>query len=83
MPDIAKELYGVLKNKFNVIYDEKDAIGRRYRRADEIGVPICITVDSQTLIDKTITLRNRDNLIQHRVAIEECYEEILKAFSKF
>ncbi|MFN7037985.1 MAG: glycine--tRNA ligase [Alphaproteobacteria bacterium] len=83
MPEIAKDLYGKLKTKLNVTYDEKDAIGRRYRRADEIGVPICITIDGQTLIDNTVTFRHRDSLKQWRVKIEDCLNSLEKAFEEF
>src|SRR4029453_18426908 len=53
MPEIAKDIYRGLKQRFNVFYDEKGAVGRGYRRQDEIGTPFCITVDSQTLVDRT------------------------------
>jgi glycyl-tRNA synthetase len=76
MPEIARELFGALKRRFNAVYDEKDSIGRRYRRADEIGIPICITIDSISLVEPTVTIRYRDNLEQTRVRIEDC-EKIL------
>ena len=60
-----------LKFDFNCIYEEKDAIGKRYRRQDAIGTPYCITVDHQTLEDNCVTLRNRDTMQQERVAISE------------
>ena len=72
MPEIAKELYGVLKSEYNVFYDEKGAVGRRYRRQDEAGTPYCITIDGQTLDDKTVTVRDRDSLEQIRVKLDEC-----------
>jgi glycyl-tRNA synthetase len=78
MPEVAAEVYGALKKKFNVFYDEKAAIGRRYRRQDEIGTPYCITIDSQTLQDRTVTIRDRDSLEQWRVAIDDCVAEIDK-----
>jgi glycyl-tRNA synthetase len=71
MPDIAKEIYRELKRNFAVFYDEGGSIGRRYRRQDESGTPFCITVDSQTLDDQTVTVRDRDTTIQVRVAISE------------
>ena len=52
-------------------YDEKDAIGRRYRRQDAIGTPFCITVDNQTLADNTVTIRERDSMQQHRIPADE------------
>ncbi len=76
MPEIAKDIYGELKKKFNVFYDEKAAVGRRYRRQDEIGTPYCITVDSQTLVDKTVTIRDRDSLEQWRVKIDDVVSEV-------
>jgi glycyl-tRNA synthetase len=76
MPEIAKDIYGALKQKFNVFYDEKAAVGRRYRRQDEIGTPYCITVDSQSLQDKTVTVRDRDTLEQWRVKIDDVVGEI-------
>lgn len=71
LPEIAKEIISDLKWEFNVIYDEKDAVGRRYRRQDANGTPFCITVDHQTLEDKTVTIRHRDTMEQQRVAISE------------
>ncbi|MFN7841592.1 MAG: His/Gly/Thr/Pro-type tRNA ligase C-terminal domain-containing protein, partial [Pirellula sp.] len=76
MPEIAKDIYGELKKKLNVFYDEKAAVGRRYRRQDEIGTPYCITVDSQTLVDKTVTIRDRDSLEQWRVKIDDVVSEV-------
>jgi glycyl-tRNA synthetase len=55
----------------NVQYDEKDAIGRRYRRQDAIGTPLCITVDHDTLTDHAVTIRDRDTMMQERVAIDQ------------
>jgi glycyl-tRNA synthetase len=76
MPEIAKEIYSALKPHMNVFYDEKGAVGRRYRRQDEIGTPFCITVDGQTLTDGTVTIRDRDTLKQWRVKKEDCLSEI-------
>jgi len=67
MPEVAGEIYRTLKRRWNVFYDEKGSIGRRYRRQDESGTPLCITVDQQTLADGTVTLRNRDTTRQDRV----------------
>jgi len=67
MPDVAEKIYRDLKQQFPAFYDEKGAIGRRYRRQDEAGTPICITVDGQTLADGTVTFRDRDSLRQWRV----------------
>ncbi|WP_146584260.1 glycine--tRNA ligase [Posidoniimonas polymericola] len=76
MPEIARDLYRALKKKMPVEYDEKSAIGRRYRRQDEIGTPYCLTVDGQTLEDQTVTLRDRDSLEQVRVKLDDVQSEI-------
>jgi glycyl-tRNA synthetase len=76
MPEIAKEIYSALKPHMTVFYDEKGAVGRRYRRQDEAGTPFCITIDGQTLQDGTVTLRDRDSLQQWRVKKEDCLAEI-------
>ena len=60
-----------LKFDFNLVYDEKDAIGRRYRRQDAIGTPYCITIDHDSLKNETVTIRDRDSMKQDRVKIEE------------
>ncbi|MBT8313737.1 MAG: glycine--tRNA ligase [Maribacter sp.] len=69
LPEIAHKIIEDLKWDFNVIYDEKDAVGRRYRRQDAAGTPICITVDHQTLEDGTVTIRHRDTMEQQRIVI--------------
>ncbi|MDR2438632.1 MAG: glycine--tRNA ligase [Planctomycetaceae bacterium] len=71
MPEVATEIYGELKKNFSAFYDDKGAVGRRYRRQDEIGTPYCVTVDGQTLQDNTVTLRDRDSLQQIRVKKDE------------
>ena len=76
MPEIAREIYAQLKPHLNVFYDEKGAVGRRYRRQDEIGTPFCITVDGQTLSDGTVTIRDRDTLKQWRVQKDKCLDEL-------
>jgi glycyl-tRNA synthetase len=76
MPEIAKEIYTALKPHMNVFYDEKAAVGRRYRRQDEVGTPYCITVDGQTLADGTVTVRDRDTLEQWRVKKDDVVSEI-------
>ena len=70
LPELAKSIVDQLQWDFNVIYDEKDAVGRRYRRQDAAGTPYCITVDHQSLEDQTVTLRNRDTMEQIRVSID-------------
>lgn len=69
LPEKAQEIMNLLKFDFRCFYEEKDAIGKRYRRQDAIGTPYCITVDHQTLQDNTVTIRNRDTMKQERVAI--------------
>jgi glycyl-tRNA synthetase len=76
MPEVAKEIYKALKPHFNVFYDEKGAVGRRYRRQDEVGTPFCITVDGQTMTDGSVTIRDRDSLRQWRVQKEECVDAV-------
>jgi glycyl-tRNA synthetase len=71
MPEKAQEIYRSLKRRYRVSYDEKGAIGRRYRRQDEAGTPFCITVDGETLADGTVTVRERDTCEQRRVGIGE------------
>lgn len=71
LPEKAREILKPLQYQFMCQYDEKDAIGRRYRRQDAIGTPYCITVDNQTLEDNTVTLRDRDSMQQERIAVPE------------
>ncbi|MCH1417571.1 MAG: glycine--tRNA ligase [Flavobacteriaceae bacterium] len=71
LPDLAHEIVNSLKWEQAVSYDEKDAVGRRYRRQDALGTPYCITVDHQSLEDKTVTLRDRDSMEQERIAIAD------------
>jgi glycyl-tRNA synthetase len=71
LPDLAHEIVDSLKWEQAVSYDEKDAVGRRYRRQDALGTPYCITVDHQSLEDKTVTLRDRDSMEQERIAIAD------------
>jgi glycyl-tRNA synthetase len=78
MPEKAREIIDGLKDDFMCQYDEKDAIGRRYRRQDAIGTPYCITVDHQTLEDNTVTIRERDSMKQDRISIDEISEIIRK-----
>lgn len=70
MDKMARQLYDQLKYKFQLQYDEKDSIGRRYRRQDAIGTPYCITIDTQSLEDNTVTLRHRDTMLQERIHID-------------
>lgn len=76
LPEIAEKIVEDLRWEFNIAYDEKDAVGRRYRRQDAVGTPLCITVDHQTLEDETVTIRYRDSMEQKRVAILELSQRI-------
>ncbi len=78
LPEIAHKIIADLRLDFNVIYDEKDAVGRRYRRQDAAGTPFCITVDHQTLEDNTVTIRHRDTMEQKRIAIKDITSNIEK-----
>lgn len=78
LPEIALDIFNDLRFDFNVAYDEKDAVGRRYRRQDAVGTPFCITVDHQTKEDNTVTIRHRDTMEQQRVPISALRELILK-----
>lgn len=79
---VAEKIYKDLRMKFKVEYDDSGAIGKRYRRQDEIGTPFAITVDYDTLKDKAVTLRDRDSTKQKRVKIEELAEKIEKLMQK-
>ena len=70
-PEVAREVVAALRGRMQTEYDEGGSIGKRYRRQDEIGTPFCVTVDHQTLEDRTVTVRDRDSLAQERVAIDE------------
>jgi glycyl-tRNA synthetase len=67
-----------LQHDFMCQYDEKDAIGRRYRRQDAIGTPFCITIDTQTMEDNTVTIRYRDTMQQERIAIADIVNVVKK-----
>ncbi len=71
LPELAESIVKDLKFDFNIAYDEKDTVGKRYRRQDAYGTPFCITVDHQSLEDKTVTVRHRDTMIQERIAIDK------------
>lgn len=70
LPEYAEKIFNDLKFDYNVMYEDKDAIGKRYRRQDAIGTPYCITVDHDTLSDHTVTIRNRDTMKQERVSVD-------------
>jgi len=71
LPDISRKIISDLKFDFNCQYDEKDSIGKRYRRQDAIGTPYCITIDYQTVQDETVTIRYRDSMLQERVPVAQ------------
>ncbi len=71
LPELSESIMNSLKFDFNLAYDEKDTIGKRYRRHDAIGTPFCITVDHQSIEDKTVTIRYRDTMKQSRIKIDE------------
>lgn len=71
LPEKAREIMSGLQHDFMCFYEEKDAIGKRYRRQDAIGTPYCITVDHQTLKDNTVTIRERDTMKQERISVDE------------
>jgi len=73
LPDKAREIMDALKFEFNCQYDEKDSPGKRYRRQDAIGTPYCVMVDHQTLEDNTVTIRDRDTMLQDRVKMDELH----------
>jgi glycyl-tRNA synthetase len=81
LPEKAKEIVDLLKHDFNLQFDDKDAIGRRYRRQDAIGTPYCITIDNESLTDHTVTIRERDSMQQERVAIQDLHAIIEKKVS--
>jgi glycyl-tRNA synthetase len=74
LPELAESIMRDLKFDFMLAYDEKDTVGKRYRRQDAIGTPFCITVDHQSLEDKTVTIRHRDTMKQDRVAIADLHK---------
>ena len=81
LSEYATKLYNDLKLHYNIAYDEKDAVGRRYRRQDAIGTPICLTVDHESLNDNCVTLRFRDSMKQIRINISKISDEIDKRIS--
>ncbi|MEM6785679.1 MAG: glycine--tRNA ligase, partial [Bacteroidota bacterium] len=76
MPERAQAIAADLRGRFNVMYDEKGSVGKRYRRMDEIGTPYCLTIDGDTLEDGTVTIRDRDSLEQVRIPAERAAEVI-------
>lgn len=79
LPEIARELMDDCKGSFKCFYEEKDAIGKRYRRQDAIGTPFCVTIDHQTKEDQMVTIRYRDSMLQERVPLNKVKEIVLSA----
>jgi glycyl-tRNA synthetase len=79
LPEIARSIMDACKSHFRCFYEEKDTIGKRYRRMDAIGTPFCITMDHQTKEDNTVTIRYRDTMLQERIAIDQIKDVVLKA----
>jgi glycyl-tRNA synthetase len=71
LPDIARSIIDNCKQDFRCFYEEKDTIGKRYRRMDALGTPFCVTVDYQTKEDNTVTIRYRDTMQQERITIDQ------------
>ena len=70
MPEFAEKLFNDVQKHFKAQYDTSGAIGRRYRRQDEIGTPFCLTVDGESLTEGTVTIRERDTMTQERIPAE-------------
>jgi glycyl-tRNA synthetase len=81
LPELGREVMNLCKSSFRCFYEEKDAIGKRYRRMDAIGTPFCVTIDHQTKDDNTVTLRSRDTMKQQRIHIQDIKEIVTKEIS--
>ena len=77
LPDIARTIMDDCKQHFRCFYEEKDTIGKRYRRMDALGTPFCVTVDHQSKEDNTVTIRYRDSMLQERIPISEIRQKVL------
>jgi glycyl-tRNA synthetase len=83
LPDIARELINGCKPHFKCFYEEKDSIGKRYRRQDAIGTPFCVTIDHQTKEDQTVTIRYRDTMVQERIALADVKSLVTQKIQSF
>lgn len=83
LPDVAKQLMDECRPHFKCFYEEKDTIGKRYRRQDAIGTPFCVTIDHQTLEDKTVTVRHRDSMEQERIPLGKVKDMVLEKIKQF
>src|SRR5690606_37837810 len=81
LPEKAQAVMNDLKYDLRCFYEDKDAIGRRYRRQDAIGTPYCVTIDHQTLQDETVTIRDRDTMKQERIRIADLRSRLVEACS--
>jgi glycyl-tRNA synthetase len=81
LPELARDLMNKCKDAFHCFYEEKDTIGKRYRRMDAIGTPFCVTVDQQTKEDGTVTIRYRDTMLQERVKMDDVRRIVLEKTS--
>jgi glycyl-tRNA synthetase len=78
LPEIAKDIMKECREHFYCFYEEKDTIGKRYRSMDAIGTPFCITIDQQTKVDQTVTIRYRDTMVQERIPIAKVKEIVIE-----
>ena len=83
MPEKAREIYNLIRIHFKTFYDQTGSIGRRYRRQDEAGTPFGLTIDTQTMTDETVTLRDRDTMAQVRIKKEEIISELKKRINNY
>jgi glycyl-tRNA synthetase len=83
LPEIAKELINSCKPHFKCFYEEKDSIGKRYRRMDALGTPFCVTIDHQTKEDQTVTIRYRDSMEQERIPIADVKNLVMQKIQAF
>jgi glycyl-tRNA synthetase len=81
LPEIGRDIFNKNKHLFKCFYEEKDTIGKRYRRMDALGTPFCITIDHQSKEDQTVTIRYRDSMEQVRVSIDEIGNIVEKQIS--
>jgi glycyl-tRNA synthetase len=79
LPEIARSIMDECKTSFRCFFEEKDTIGKRYRRMDAIGTPFCVTIDQQTKEDNTVTIRHRDSMQQDRIPISDIKKIVLSA----
>ena len=81
LPELARRVFAALRCDYQLVYDDKDSIGKRYRRQDALGTPFCITIDHESLQNQTVTLRDRDSMQQERIAITELPARLASSLS--